>query len=99
MDTKEYVNMMFGYGNGGQKIFGKAVKEMLDKENFTYADTDSIKKTKTQLAVIKEYSVEEMRYFIYKLETTPAMPVEIMKQNKEHCIAQIIKFLESECKE
>jgi hypothetical protein len=35
---------------------------MLDKENFTYADTDSIKKTKTQLDVIKEYSVEEMRY-------------------------------------
>lgn len=60
MDIKEYVNMMFGYGNGGQTIFGKAV---------------------------------------IKWKTTPAMPVEIMKQNKEHCIAQIIKFLESECKE
>lgn len=58
-----------------------------------------IKKIKTQLDVIKEYSVEEMRFFIYKLESTPAMPVEIMKQNEEHCIAQIIKFLESECKE
>lgn len=58
-----------------------------------------IKKIKTQLDVIKEYSVEEMRYFIYKLETTPAMRVEIMKQNEEHCIAQIIKFLENEVKE
>ena len=99
MDFIEYTNMMFRYGNGGQTKLGKVIKEMLDKENFTYADTDSIKKTKTQLDVIKEYSVEEMRYFIYKLETTPAMRVEIMKQNEEHCIAQIIKFLESEVKE
>ena len=38
-----------------------------------------------------------MRYFIYKLETTPAMCVEFMKQNEEHFITQIIKFLESEC--
>lgn len=72
----------------------------MKKENFTYADTDSIKKKlKTQLDVIKEYSVEEMRYFMYKLETTPAMSIEIMKQNEEYIIAQIIKFLESEVKE
>lgn len=79
-----------------EKKFREVVKEMLDKETL---HTDSIKKNKTQLDVIKEYSVEEMRYFIYKLETNPAMPVEIMKQNEEHCIAHIIKFLESECKE
>ena len=86
-------------GTADKQYLERQLKKMLDKENFIYADTDSIKKTKTQLDVIKEYSVEEMRFFIYKLETTPAMRVEIMKQNEEQCIAQIIKFLESECKE
>lgn len=98
------MNNHYGMYGGADKImlekkFREEVKEMLDKENITYIDTDSIKKTKTQLDVIKEYSVEEMRYFIYKLKTTPAMRVDIMKQNEEHCIAQLIKFLESECKE
>lgn len=107
MDLKDYIRMMnnhYGMYGGAdkrmlEKKFREVVKEMLDKENFIYADTDSIMKTKTHLDVIKEYSVEEMRYFIYKLETTPAIRVEIMKQNEEHCIAQIIKFLESEDKE
>lgn len=108
MDLKYIIRMtnnhygMYGSAGTGKRMFREVVKEMLDKENFTYADTDSIKKTKTQLDVIKGYSVEEMRYFIYnmyKLETTPVMSIEIMKQNEEHCIARIIKFLESECKE
>lgn len=64
-----------------------------------FVSNKGIEKEDIQLDVIKEYSVEEMRYFIYKLETTPAMRVEIMKANEEYCIAQIIKFLESECKE
>lgn len=96
MDMKDYINMMSKYGNGGQTILGKAVKEMTEKEkNMCYADTDSIIKSKTQIDVIKGYSIEEMRYFIYTLETSPATSIEIMKQNKEECIAGIIKFLES----